>query len=90
MQDSDDTIFNGLREKLSLEKYPLTFPFKFIFPIEQLEQVKAIFRPHDVFEYKPSKAGNYLSLSCNALINHMEEIIDIYKRAAKIKGVISL
>lgn len=86
----NDTIFDGLREKLDEFSYPTSFLFKFIFPIEQLEEVKSIFQKDEKFEYRPSKQGNYLSLTCNAAVQSTEEIISIYKKAAEIKGVISL
>lgn len=87
---ADDSIFDGLREKLSLYTFPTKFPFKLIFPIEKLEEVKQVFDGKDPFDYRPSKEGNYLSITCHARMNSVEAIIDIYKKAAKIKGVISL
>lgn len=86
----EDTIFDGLRAKLNESSYPTTFLFKFIFPIEQLEAVKAIFGKNKKFDYRPSKEGNYLSITCNAKVESTESIIEIYKKAALIKGVISL
>lgn len=87
---TDDTIFDGLRQKLDEFSYPTSFLFKFIFPVEQLQKVKSIFKKEEHFEYRPSTKGTYLSLTCNANVQSTDEIIDIYKKAAQIKGVISL
>lgn len=86
----EDTIYDGLRAKLNESSYPTTFLFKFIFPLEQLEAVQSIFNKNEKFDYRPSKAGNYLSITCNANMESTEAIINIYKKAALIKGVISL
>ncbi len=87
---NDDAIFDGLREKLSLEMFPTQFLFKFIFPIEKLEDIKLIFDTNDVLEFRPSSGGKYLSLTCNRLVASVDAIINVYRMASSIPGVISL
>lgn len=86
----DNSIFDGLRKQLSNEPFPRHYLFKFIFPKDLEETVKALFEPQETFILKPSENGKYISLTCNSWVNNMEEIIDVYKKAAGIKGVISL
>ena len=87
---NDDSIFDGLREKLSHEIFPTQFLFKFIFPIDKLEEVKSLFETSAPLEFRPSSGGKYLSLTYNANVESVDSIIDIYRMAGNIKGVISL
>ncbi|TAH27278.1 MAG: DUF493 family protein [Cytophagales bacterium] len=88
--NEEEDVFEGLRNKLLELDYPTTYLFKFIFPVDQLEKVKQLFNNQNNYVIKPSKAGNYLSLSYATIMPSAESIIDIYKQASVIKGVISL
>jgi uncharacterized protein len=70
-------------------KYPAMFMFKFIAPIEQAQALKNIFRENPV-KVKPSRNSNYISISAELEMQSSTEIIDIYKAASVIEGVILL
>jgi hypothetical protein len=86
---TDDSIYDGLRDKLNESDWPSVYMFKFIAPNDKEKEIVFIFKD---FEYtsKPSRTGKYISITSKVMINSPEEIIQIYKQASMIKGVIAL
>jgi hypothetical protein len=70
-------------------QFPSYYPFKFIVKVEYRDQLIAIFDQHKV-ELTPSKNGNYVSVTCQMLVATPEHVIEIYKKASAIQGVIAL
>ncbi|HEY5918753.1 MAG TPA: DUF493 family protein [Chryseolinea sp.] len=86
----DETWLISFREKL--EKYyawPSLYVFKFIVPTGQEDQVKSLFPLHPASE-KLSKQGNYVSVTVQAMMQSSDAVIEIYKRAAVIEGIVAL
>jgi uncharacterized protein len=78
--------------KLRLDEqlqYPASFLFKFIVPIERAAELKTVFNNNPVTA-KPSRNGNYVSLSSEYEVKSSDEIIDVYRAASRIEGVIML
>lgn len=85
-----NSSIDSFREKLENEyNWPALYTFKFIVPQSKAGEIKAIFENHEVIE-KPSSKGNYISLTSRVMAQSSQFIIDIYLKASKVEGVISL
>jgi putative lipoic acid-binding regulatory protein len=74
-------------------KFPADYLYKFIVPTEanQVAEVETIFNNSGaVINKKKSKTGKYVSVSIVLNIESSDKVISYYKRAEKIKGIISL
>lgn len=81
--------FEKLKEQLDQLEYPTIFPFKFIGPPEKVNLLKVLLKEAELSE-KPSRNGKYISLTAKAMMLNADDIIVIYREAAKIEGVITL
>lgn len=80
----------SFKEKLDLQtSYPSLYMFKFIVPNGREGEVAALL-PNNEMKLKVSAKGNYVSATIRAMMPSSDAIIEVYERAAKIKGVISL
>ena len=66
--------------------------FKFIVPNdkEKLELVKKLFLHEDQITYRTSKDIRFIAISCKQEMKNPDEVLEIYKKAGEIEGVISL
>jgi len=69
--------------------WPCAFPFKFIIPVERLDDLLVLF-PGDEYTSRPSKTGKYVSVTIHKDMSSSDEVIRIYNRAGRIEGVICL
>jgi uncharacterized protein len=69
--------------------WPSEYLFKFIAPSSGLGKLKAIFGRYPV-KVRQSAQGNYVSVTALMEIHSSEEVIEIYRTAADVEGVISL
>lgn len=69
--------------------WPDYYTFKFIVKSEQKDQVLALLSDHDVAE-RPSKAGNYVSITSKKRFSSAAEVISVYEQMRAIEGIISL
>ena len=82
--------------KIQLEdttSFPAEYMYKFIVPSDenQFEEVQTIFdNTGAVIKTKKSKTGKYNSLSIVLQVESAQKVIAYYKKAEKIKGIISL
>lgn len=81
--------YQKLRERLQEQKWPGVFMFKFIVKPEQVEEVKQLFGPAEI-KTKKSKNGNYVSVTGKEMMMDSEKVIERYKAAAEIEGLIAL
>lgn len=84
--------YEKLREQLLLLDWPSVYLFKFIVPneSEKVAKVTALFEsPADV-NLQPSKTGKYISVGAKELMIDSESVINVYKKASKIEGIIPL
>jgi len=82
--------YKVFREKLEANyTWPAIYLFKFIVPKDQALNVKELFLTEEIRE-KASKNGNYISLTIEKKVYNTDEVISIYEKANKIKGIIAL
>ncbi len=74
------------------QKWPGIYFFKFIVPNDKvkLDQVKKLFQHEDQISYRTSKDIRYIALSCKQEMKNPDEVLEIYKKAGEIDGVIAL
>lgn len=84
--------FAKLEVKLQEMEYPLLYPFKFICLSDNhlIAQLMALFGTNNTMDIRPSKNGKYSALTVKETMLSAESIMDIYRKAAEIKGVIIL
>lgn len=70
-------------------EWPSKYLFKFIVPSGREGEFEGIF-PGEVLKFRSSKGGKYVSISADVVMTSSEEVMDIYRKAYKIEGVISL
>ena len=82
--------FKAFREKLE-EGYswPSLYMFKFIVPKGKEDEVVRLFPRHEL-KARESNQGNYISITVQLMCNSSDEIVEIYKEAHKIDGLIAL
>jgi putative lipoic acid-binding regulatory protein len=92
--DKTDEFYSKLKVQLDdTTNFPADYLYKFIVPTleNQVAEVKNIFdNTGAVIKTKKSKTGKYVSVSIILKLETSEEVIAYYKKAAKIKGIISL
>ncbi|GAB6888117.1 hypothetical protein JCM13304A_16150 [Desulfothermus okinawensis JCM 13304] len=82
--------WEGFKEKLEeIHIFPDNYVFKFIVPIDRKNQVIELFKGEDVF-VRNSKNGKFISISVRCYVASSDEVIEIYKRASKIEGIVAL
>ena len=84
--------FENLRVKLAILEWPSIYLFKFIVPNdnEKMAQVSALFDENATISYHTSSKGNYVSVSVKEVMLTGDSVIEIYEKAIKIEGIISL
>jgi uncharacterized protein len=86
----DEDWLKSFREKLDQHHaWPSLYIFKFIVPSGKEVQVKELFPLHTTSE-RASKQGKYTSITVQMMMPSAEEVIEIYKKAAGIEGLIAL
>ncbi|MEM9856367.1 MAG: DUF493 family protein [Bacteroidota bacterium] len=84
------TTSDSFKEKLDNEySWPALYTFKFIVPETKIKELKILFEGHEMIE-KASSKGNYISLTSKVMAPSSDYIIEIYVKASKIDGIISL
>ena len=85
----DDQV-DSFREKLDQHyAWPALYIFKFIVPQGKEQEVKALFPMHETRE-RASSQGKYTSVTAQVMMPSSEAVIDIYRKAATIEGLIAL
>ncbi len=69
--------------------FPSYYLFKFIVKIQYKDELIQIFGEHPC-ELTPSKNGNFVSVTCQYLVATPEQVVEVYKKASTIEGIISL
>ena len=85
-------VFDKLREQLALQEWPDIYLFKFIVPNtpDMLARATNLFGDTAEITFHESKTGKYISVSAKEMMLNVDSIIDVYERAAEIKGLIAL
>jgi putative lipoic acid-binding regulatory protein len=84
--------FLGLLEKLQREDWPMVYMFKFIVPNDPqlIGQVTALFSDQNEMVFHESNKGAYLSITVKEMMMSAQDVVEIYRKTATIKGVITL
>lgn len=89
-----EAFYKKLKNDLEADsKFPLKYLFKFIVPSKgtQVDEVENIFNYSGaVINKKTSKTGKFTSVSIHVIMNSADDIIQKYKEAGTIEGIISL
>ena len=86
----DNKVYASLKQKLDDQfAWPMLYMFKFIVPEANKEKVISLFKKHDVSS-RNSKNGNYVSLTVQMFMMSSQDVIDVYKKASTIDGLIAL
>jgi len=81
-----------LKEQLELQEWPNVYLFKFIMPNEpeKIAKITALFNDSVDLHLQPSKTGKYISIGAKELMLDVDSIIEKYKQAALVEGIIQL
>jgi len=87
-----DETLEKLKVQLELLEWPDVYLFKFIVPNqpEQIAQATALFDQSSDIVMHPSSTGKYMSISVRELMLNVDSILEKYKKASLIEGIISL
>ncbi|MGB1508092.1 MAG: DUF493 domain-containing protein [Crocinitomicaceae bacterium] len=90
MSDSDS--YEKLRMQLENMNWPEIYFFKFIVPndSELVAKVTALFDEGTDLRLQQSKNGRYISVGAKEMMISPESVIQRYKEASNIKGLIAL
>ena len=74
------------------QEWPGIYFFKFIVPNdrEKLDMVRGLFQFQDQITYRTSKDIRFIALSCKQVMDNPEAVLEIYRKAKEIEGVIAL
>ncbi len=81
-----------LKAQLEQEEWPNVYFYKFIVENhpDHVASVKEIFEEEAIITINESKNGKYASISIKEVALHVDYILDKYRQASTIKGIISL
>ncbi|MFT5859094.1 MAG: putative lipoic acid-binding regulatory protein [Flavobacteriaceae bacterium] len=84
--------YGKLREQLLQQDWPDVYLFKFIVSnkSELVAKVTRLFDEGVDLNYQPSKNGKYISVSAKEVMLDVESIINKYKKATEIDGLVAL
>lgn len=88
-----EDFYNRLKEKLENQfTWPQVYMFKFIIPSDnhKLALVEALFGEMAIVTTRQSSTNKFISITAKEMMLSPNEIIEIYKKAEKIEGIISL
>jgi uncharacterized protein len=86
----DQQWLDSFRAKLDQHyAWPSLYIFKFIVPAGKENDVKKLFPNHNTSE-KPSKNGNYISVTVQMMMPSSDSVIKVYVDASAIEGLIAL
>lgn len=90
-----DTNYNyeQFKEKLEQEHtFPSVYMFKFIIPADnkKMALVEALFTEEAEVFQKTSSNGKYISITSKQVVMSSDEVIEVYKKATEIEGLMAL
>ncbi len=85
--------WKALEEKLAEQEWPAVYMFKFIVPADnqRIAQVEKLFNTSEAeVTMRTSKKGNFVSITAKEMMMSPQKVIERYKMAGGIEGLISL
>ena len=89
----DEEFLRSLQKKLDeTTEWPSVYMFKFIIPADnrRIAMVEALFSAEANITSKESSGGKYISITGKVVMLNALEVIEKYRSAAKIEGLIAL
>lgn len=88
----DQDPYKTLRERLFKVSWPSLYMFKFIVPAEnkKIAQVENMFSSEATIAHQESSTGKYISITIREVMLSPEAVIDVYKKAGEIEGLMAL
>lgn len=87
----DETSEQSFKDSLDgYYDWPCGYVFKFIAPQEKLGEVVALFGEETEVRTRRSKQGNYVSVTAELEMGSSEAVVEVYRRAGAIDGVMPL
>ena len=85
----DEDPYSRLRVMLQEISWPAVYIYKFIGIEQDINRIKYLFKSGEV-SLKQSNKKKYVSLTARMMMLNPDDVINVYKDAAKVKGVIAL
>ncbi len=84
--------FEKLKGQLELQEWPALYMFKFIVPNEpeMIAKVGNLLSPEADLQLQASTNGKYMSVTGKEVMLTVDAVMEVYYKAAEIKGVIAL
>ncbi|HET6991524.1 MAG TPA: DUF493 family protein [Bacteroidia bacterium] len=84
--------FDELRKKLEKDSWPSVYMFKFIVPSDnhKIALIEGIFEDDAEINMQASTNGKYTGLTIRQVMLSAEAVIEVYRQASVIEGIISL
>ncbi|GAB4151130.1 MAG: DUF493 family protein [Bacteroidia bacterium] len=85
--------YDELKKKLEQNStWPSVYMFKFIVPSDnkKIALVERLFDDGAEIKLQPSSKGTYTSITIRTVMLSPDHVIDIYKKASEIEGILSL
>jgi uncharacterized protein len=87
----DPDWLNSFREKLdNFYAWPSLYTFKFIVPSQRENDLRQLFPLHTTANEKSSEKGKYISLTYLMMMPSSESVLEVYRKAAVIEGIVAL
>lgn len=72
-------------------EWPTNYTFKFIVRVDQVSTVLNYFDNEEMqVDKKPSKQGNYISISITMVVSDADHVITVYEKLEQVQGIIKL
>jgi hypothetical protein len=84
--------YENLKAQLEALDFPHVYFFKFIVPNkhDNVAKVSALYDSTTQLKLKPSANGKFVSVSNKQVMLCADDIIEMYKKASEIEGIIAL
>lgn len=87
----DPQWLDTFREKLDrFYAWPSLYTFTFIVPSERRDDLKQLFPLHTTASERSSEKGKYVSLTYQMMMPSSHSVIDVYRKASVIDGLVAL
>jgi hypothetical protein len=89
---TEEELKNFRQKLIETTTFPSVYMYKFIVPSDNrtIALVENLFESETDIHTKESTSGKYISITAKQVVISVDEITEIYKKAAQIKGVIFL
>lgn len=94
MEEKNELFWKNLEEKLKAQgSWPQLYMFKFIIPADnnKIARVENLFDAQEAqINRRSSSGGKYISITAKEVMTDPDKVIERYKEASKIEGLMAL